>query len=395
MDKYKLKDGQSKNHFIWEVYNTGYKTGNITREQAGEICNRELGLGFDESAFRKKYESFESMWTEVKDEYLVGTDEELVERLSKIEELEDGLYKTKVKTADKLREYRKTLRDEARIENIVDLISSAVANVQPIKSEKKDIKINGDLSAILQIGDWHYGMVTDNFWNKYNTKIAKERVEKLLHDTIKYCQIMGVSKLYVANLNDLLNGNIHVTTRIQSEEDVLQQTMHVAELLAWFLAELESYGLEVFYSSVTDNHARINSYKEHIEKENFNKIVDWYLKTRLKDTTIDIIENLIDESISLFKVGEKNVFAVHGHLDKPSQVLPNLALGVGVKPDIVLMGHYHNRQEFSIAGCKVVINGSLCGVDDYAKNNRYFSKAVQNLLVIDNENILNIEIVLN
>jgi hypothetical protein len=392
MDKYKLKDNQSKNHFIWEVYNTGYKTGLLTREQAGEICNRELLLDFDESAFRKKYEAFEAMWAEVKGEYLIQDDEELMDRLSKIEEAEDGLYKTKVKTADKLREYRKTLRDEARIENLVDLISSCIKSVPQFKVERKENQLSGDVTAILSISDWHYGMVTDNYWNKYNTKIAKQRVEKLLTDTVKYCQTMGIGKLYVANLNDLINGNIHVTTRIQSEEDVLSQTMHVAELLSWLLVNLESYGLEVIYSSVTDNHARINNYKEHIEKENFNKIVDWYLKARLKDTTIEIIENLIDESISYFTVNGQNVFTVHGHLDKPNQVLPNLALGLGITPHIVLMAHYHNRQEFSMGGCKVFINGSLCGVDDYAKNNRYFGKPSQSLIVLDGENTLNIEI---
>lgn len=390
--EFKLKDGQSQNHFIWEVYTRGYKTGLLTRERAGEICNEQLGVDFDESAFRKRFASFETMWEEVKHEYLIDTDEELIDRLSKIEEMDDKLYKTKVKTADKLREYRKTLRDEARIENLVELIESIAQDMPDMKITQKPTQLIGETSAILSLSDWHYGMVTNNYWNKFNTLIAKQRVEKLLYDTIKYCQTMNVGKLYVANLGDLLNGNIHVTTRIQSEEDALTQTMHVAELMAWFLVELESYGLEIFYSSVTDNHARINNYKEHIEKENFNKIVDWYLNSRLSGTTIEILDNLIDESISLFEVDGKNVFAVHGHLDKPNQVLPNMALGLQITPHIVLMGHYHNRQEFSMGGSKVFINGSLCGVDDYAKNNRYLGTPSQNLLVLDKENVISIQI---
>lgn len=390
--EFKKKESQSKNHFIWEVYSKGYKSGLLTKEQAGDICVKELGLDFDESAFRKKYEAFETMWNDVKQEYLVDSDDELIERLAKIEEKEDELYKSKVRTADKLREYRKTLRDESRIENLVSLIEDIALDMPEFKITTKEIQLHGDLSAIIELSDWHYGMVANNYWNKYNIEIAKIRIEKLLHDTIKYCQMMNIGTLYVANLNDLINGNIHVTTRIMSEEDALEQTMHVAELLSNFLLELESYGLKVIYSSVTDNHARINNYKEHIEKENFSKVVDWWLKARLSNSSIEILENLIDESISYFEIDGKNIFSVHGHLDKPNQVLQNIALGLQITPHIVLMGHYHNRQEFSIAGSKVFINGSLCGVDDYAKNNRYFGKPSQNLIVLDGDNIMNIEI---
>lgn len=389
---FKLENGESREHFIWRVYTYGYETGQIDKEQAGEICNAELNEVYDESAYRKVYQAFKKVWDAVKNEYLIESDDEIIERLAKIEQKEDELYKTKVKTADKLREYRKTLRDESRIENLVSLIDDIAKDMPEMRIDKKDINLTGEMSAILCLSDWHYGMLTNNFWNSYNTTIAKQRVEKLLHDTIKYCSIMNIGDLYVSNLNDLINGNIHVTTRIQSEEDVLQQTMHVAELLAWFLKELESYGLNVYYSSVTDNHARINNYKEHIEKENFNKIVDWYLKARLNDSSIIIFENLIDESISYFQVDGRNIFSVHGHLDKPSQVLPNLALGIGINPDIVLMGHYHNRQEFAVGNGKVIMNGSLCGVDDYAKNNRYFSDPSQNLIVLDGANLINIEI---
>lgn len=390
--EYKLLENESRLHFIWRIYTHQKDTGIPSNEECGEICRRELNETFDESAYRKIYQSFMNMWLEVQNEY---TEEQLQERLLEIDRREDELYKTKVKTSDRLREHRKTLRDEARIESLIELIEELAYEMPDMNIKTKEIKLNGELSGILEISDWHYGMVTNNYWNKYDTLISKLRIEKLLHDTIKYCMMMNIGKLYVANLNDLINGNIHVTTRIMSEEDALEQTMHVAELLAHFLKELESYGLHVIYSSVTDNHARINNYKEHIEKENFSKIVDWWLKARLENSTIEILENIVDDSISYFDIDGKNVFAVHGHLDKPNQVLQNLALGLQITPHVVLMGHYHNRQEFSISGSKVFINGSLCGVDDYAKNNRYFGKASQNLIVFDKENIINIEIILN
>jgi len=388
-------ENESRLHFIWRVFKYQKDSDKLTNEQAGEICRKELNEPYDESAYRKVYQSWENMWLEVKDEYI--SEEALLERLSQIDDREDELYKTKVKTADKLREYRKTLRDEARIENIMDVISEVALDLPEFKYEQKEIKLNGEANAIIEIGDWHYGKISDNFWNKFNTQIAKERVDKLIFDTIKYCEIMNVGTLYIANLGDLIEGAIHVSCRVMSEEDSIEQIMHASELLAYFINELHSFGLNIKYVSVSDNHSRLNkNYKEHIEKENFGKIIDWYLQARLTNlSNFEFIENIIDESIAYFEVNGKNVFSIHGHLDNPHSVVQDLTLSTGMIADIVLMGHYHNKVEKSFHFSKVFVNGSLCGTDEYAKTRRLFSKASQTLIVFDNENIVNFEIVLN
>lgn len=396
--EFKLKEGQSHNHFIWEVYSKGYKTGLINKERAGDICRTELGLDFDESAFRKKYEAFENMWAEVKCEYLVDTDEELIERLSKIEEVEDKLYKTKVKTSDKLREHRAVLRTESRVENLLDKITEASSTMPKLNLQKnRDIVITGNKTAILKISDWHLGKVVDNYFNKFNKEILVERVNKLIDETIKYCNIMGVKTLYIANLSDLIEGNLRVTSRVESEEDTIAQVMHVSEILANMIAEFVKHGYNVKYLSTLDNHSRGNvSYKEHIEIESFAKMIDWYLKARI-GKSIEFIESPFDPNIGYTEINGKNHFFVHGHLKAHNVhvVVQNIAIPLGMTVDYVHMGHWHRADVKEFHFAKVFINPSLVGVDDYAFNNGWFSKAGQKLLVVDGDNEIDINIVLN
>ena len=244
------------------------------------------------------------------------------------------------------------------------------------------------------IGDWHYGALVDNFYNKYDTRIAVERVAKLKEEVLNYCRIMGVKKLNVLNLSDNFEGNIHVSCRVSSEIDIVTQIMQVSELIAEFLKDVSLEVETVNYRSVLDNHSRANKkYNEHIEKENFSRLIDFYLKNRLKDTRVNLIFDNIDENIGLFNLDNgKSVAFVHGHLDKKDKVLVDLSIATNKIIDYVCLGHYHDAKSYSTGSSKTFINGTLKGVDSYALNNRLFSKPSQTLLVFDNENIINFEV---
>lgn len=383
-----LKD-ESRLHFIWRIYTYQKDTASLTNEQCGEICRNELAEELDESAYRKVFQSFMNMWDAIKEEY---TNEQLEARLVEIDKREDELYKQQVKTSDSNRMKRATLRDEARIENLISTIENCANKIEPFELNIKEIELNGDKSAILTISDFHYGMVTDNYWNKYNVDITKARVEELIHKTIKYCQIHDIGTLYIANLGDMVSGSIHVSVRIAAEENAIDQVMNVSELIAGMMKQFVDYGLKVKYVSVTDNHARLQkNLSEHVEKENFSRITDWWLKSRL-DGIVEFLDSNIDESISLFTVEGKNIIAVHGHLDSPTSIVQDMALGLEITPHIVLMGHYHNRKELSIANSTVFVNGSLCSTDEYAKSKRLFGKASQNLIIFDDSDLVSIRL---
>jgi len=389
MDSFERQLNETEEHFIWRVYKYRDDTGDFSNKYCGEICNRELKVDYNESRHRKIYESFLRIWQHVKEEYI--DDKKISNRLNIVDDREEELYKTKVKTRDKLREYRKHLRDEARIEELQEFIVE-IAQSLPVYNFDKDItQFKGNNSAILQISDWHMGKDIKNYWNEFNEEILGRRVNDLIKRTKAHCEINNIGELIVVNLSDMIDGNIHVSARVSDNMDAIEQTMKVSELIANMLNEFTKFGLKVKYVGILDNHSRINkNYKEHIEKESFSKIIDWWIAERMKDNNdFEIISNIIDDNIGNFQLNGKNFYCVHGHLDSPNKVIEDMSLSVGKKADYVLMGHYHtlnlNEKYFS----KLIMSGSLCGVDEYAKDKRLFSNPSQNLIILqDNDDII-------
>jgi len=333
------------------------------------------------------------MWEDVKSEYIMDTDEELIDRLSKIEELEDTLYKTKVKTADKLREYRKLLREEGRVENIIDEIKTEIGKVNPIEFKYKSV-MQTSKEAVALIGDWHIGAKIDNFFGKYDMKIAQDRVNKLCDNTINYVEKFDVERLHVVNLGDMIeNGAIHISTRVMQEEDSIRQIMYVSELLSTYLTKLSEV-CHVEYYSTLDNHSRANAkFSDNIAKESFVYLIDWYIQERLKNNSrVTLNKNMIDDSIGYFETMGKKIMFTHGNFGKMNSSIQDLALGTGIIPDFVCMGHFHVPKMKDYHGKKLIVNGCLSGVSQYALDNRQFGTPSQTILLFEADNEINVQL---
>ena len=293
--------------------------------------------------------------------------------------------------------YRRGLRDDARIQTLAEEIKTAAGVLKPLDLRVKNVKYQAkkNTEAILMLSDWHIGQEANNFYNTYNAKVAKERVDKLAAETIHYCELYGVDTLHILNLGDLIEGLIHVNARVEQQMDVAEQLTFVGELLANFLVALEPRIPHITYRSVTDNHSRIVAdTHQHIEKENFGRLVDWFLKERLGrvNSSIKMIQDNLDIGLGLFSLrsGLKVAF-MHGHEDQKSKILQNVVGATHEWVDVVCCGHYHNPAEHTFQDMKFYINGSLCGTGPYALKNRLFATPSQKLLIFDN-NICDIDI---
>lgn len=380
MINFKRQQNESDEELVFRVCSL---KSTETWQEIADGLNKELNTEYTESKFRKQYQAFQRMFDSVKHK-VVDSDEHLLE----LEKKQDELYKQQVRTRDKLREYRGAIRNEGRIENIVDTIKYVAESMPRFDIPKREIELLGENKGILKISDWHCGKVVNNYFNTFNMDVLAARVNKLVEETIKYCNAMNIGTLYVANLSDLIEGNLRVTSRVEAEESTVEQIMFVSELLANMITDFKSYGLDIKYISTLDNHSRANvSYKEHIEIESFARLIDFYLKARLGNS-VEFINNSIDENIGYVQVDGKNHFFVHGHLKahSPHVIIQNLAIPLGLKVDYVHMGHWHKSENRDFHFAKVYINGSLCGTDDHSFNNGWFTKASQRLLVIENNN---------
>ena len=307
------------------------------------------------------------------------------------------LYIQQTKTKDAWNAYRRTLRDEARIESMKESIREAVSELKELPKAEYEGKTQADNEAILMFSDLHIGAQVDDFYNTYNVSEARRRVDKLGKDTIALGKRNDVEKLNFLNLGDAIHGIIHVTARLEEELDVVQQVMIASEIIADALNELQEAAPEVIYRSCTDNHARvIADLKQHIEKENFGKLIDFYLKERLKGTKIRFEDSPLNEEIGMFELmNGKTVVFSHGHHDSVNQSLQSMVGATHKYIDYVLMGHYHSPKQKVFEGCNVIVNSSIIGPEQYAFSKRLFGKASQKLLVFEGDNLYNMDIYLN
>lgn len=299
-----------------------------------------------------------------------------------------AIEREKMRMQDQKRELRKLLREWARAEHIEEMIRESIAGMPPLPHVTHEIPVlqGNSHEGILLLSDWHIGMTTNNCCNTFNSTVLAQRVEKLTAKTIEHCRTHGVHKLHLFALGDLVNGLIHVTTRINNEENVIQQSMMAAELLSTMINRLsEELDVEIYWSR--GNHDRVTpNKKESICGESFADLILWYLRARLEGIdSIKFHENTVDDEIIVTEIMGQTVFAVHGHKDKPASAVQNLSLLLKQFPDLVLMGHFHSAAEREIQGAEVLVNGSLCGTDDYALSLRRTSHPSQKLIIMSRE----------
>lgn len=302
-------------------------------------------------------------------------------------------YIEQQKVRDWYNAYRRDIREEVRIENFKDEIINATnkfskLNIGKCVTDFKGVKESDKTESILLFSDLHIGVDCDNHYNKFDLKTAEKRLVRLANQTIKYCRINKTDTLHIFNLGDLIAGIIHTNARIEQQMDVAEQIICASELLSHFLAKICEAAPNITYSSVFDNHSRaIANKNEHIEKEQFSRVIDWFVKERLKNSNIQFLENDIDGSIGRLKLQSgKVVMFAHGHEDGRNNSVQNFIGLTQEWVDYICLAHYHNPASKDYQGCKVFINGSIVGTESYAFGKRLFTKPSQKLLIFNKEN---------
>lgn len=303
------------------------------------------------------------------------------------------LKKERQKFYDQRREFNKIERDIARQEYIdsrlIDAANSLNETVGVLFGGNE--YVNEELSddeAVLVLSDWHYGMVVDNVFNRYNIDICKERVSNVISEAIKRIQVHKCSAVHVVLLGDAFHGAIHTSVRVASEELVVDQIMQVSEIIAQSINEISKYVPNVFVYTTYGNHGRVvQSKKENIHRDNLERIIGWWLEQRLKSNdNVTIMPDSGTEFIFVNACGH-DICAAHGDLDTV-RTSPRLLTTLFFKEfnkniECIILGDKHHRESFEELGVVSMICGSLCGADDYANEKRLYSKPNQLLLIFD------------
>lgn len=314
----------------------------------------------------------------------------------------ENLYKQQTKTRDLLNAYRRNMREDARIEDLKKTIQESAKSVETYVFAPvvfTDTVETSKNEAILLLSDWHIGALVDNFYNKFNSSIANIELSALVDQVKTYCSKFDVHKLNILNMGDLIHGGIHTNARIEQEFDVVTQVEVAGQLLYKVLASLEQAAPVVTYRSCSDNHSRLMPNKsEHIEKENFGRLIDWWVEAKLEQGNhkIEVIRDNLDFGLGKFYLLNGQVVAfAHGHEDSINQAFQNFIGATREFIDYALLAHYHNPKEKMFQDCRVIVNGSLVGTEQYALSKRLFSTPTQKLLIIDNNTFIDISLDVN
>lgn len=372
--KYKKLENESISEYCHRMFMTVKQEENLSWKQLAEIMNEELGLNYSD------------WWYREREKVYISTDPE--EDNSALLEI----MKAKVKLSDERVQMNALVRRLSREETIKEIALQAAELVSNKKSlieltTPKFIVGGVDEEGLLLIGDWHYGVDINNCFNIFNPRICKERVSKLYTEVIKLGRIR-TNKLTIANLGDMIAGNIHLPLRINSRIDVITQVMEVSEILAEFVHALSGH-FDINYFSVDDNHSRIEPNKnDSIDLESLCRVTDWYLRKRLENVSnIHFNDNQFGDSIAVAQILGHNIAFVHGHKDNQSTIIDKLNNFTKQHFDLICSAHMHHFSADESYNTLMIANGSLMGTDEYAFNKRLNSDPSQTLIMVSEDNI--------
>lgn len=380
----KRKDGESFRDYHIRLFEN-MREYEIDKYKIADLLNEEYGSTYDESKWRKDYAQYIN-WKD----YILSKnlDEEIIR---KHQEIERESEKKKIQFQDQKREYRKYLKLDARLDHIFNTVTEEVRTLNKLKPlqwyKKSDYANELNTDGIILLSDWHRGLFTINYWNSFNNEEFSRRINILTNKIIEHGKFHNIKTLHLFQIGDLIHGTIHRITRIMDTEDAIRSTMCVAETLSEMTSVFANEFEQVKIYSARGNHERVSSNKsEEVSTESFNDLIPWFMSERLnKFNNVELVENEVDSEIIVADILGNTVFAVHGHRDRLGSIVSDLTMMIKRFPKYVFSGHIHRNYENEIHEVDHIVNSSLSGVDDFAKDIRKTSKPSQKFMIFTTE----------
>lgn len=381
----KKEEFENDEQFIWrlcQAKDSGLL--DMSWNEVADILNKELDMGdmpFTASAYRKPYQQAKRFH----DAGVFGEIDESSEIVAQRHELE----KEKVKLRDERNELKRLLREQARKESFVEQVKRAVVdNVERRIGHKDKVYLHGDTDIVVTLTDLHTGIVIDNSWNKFDEDVLKSRLGKYLNKIYEVSERHNVENAHVI-ISEIISGLIHTPLRIESNQNVIEQFLTAADLIADFLYELCGMVDTVHVYVTPGNHSRVVANKNELAKaENFDNLIIPYICAKLQNEK-DIVfhVNDIEESMAVFSVRGSNVVAVHGDKDDPKSVVSKITMMLDYRPSVIFMAHRHTNAMHTEYDTKVITSGCLSGADNFCMDKRLRNRPEQVIAVFGNDEL--------
>ena len=371
---YKRFENESEDELILRICNDKEQIGSW--QDVANVINELTGNDFGESTYRKKYQTFKKMLDANQSKF---TDSET--QLKEIEIQKRELERKKIQFRDERNAWQKQNFTDARVEEKLDKLELELSSLGRMNfDEHNRVSISSDNDMLIILSDLHIGQTFDSIFGKYNTDIARDRLNQLLNEVISIRELHNSKSCYVSLQGDLISGNIHKSIQVANRENVIEQIKIATELISSFCYELSLHFDAVFMSNVSGNHTRMDRKDDAIHDERLDDIIGWAIELSLKHIdNFHVLHRNIDTGIADIPIRGKSYIAVHGDYDGFNKSgVQNLCLALGFVPYAITYGHLHICSVDETNGVKMIRGGSLAGCgDSYTIEKRLTGKPSQ------------------
>lgn len=361
--------GETDDQLIYRVCSVKDTIG--TWNDVADVLNDLLGKSYDESVYRKKYQSFTNIFNANQEKFV--TDKAQLEDIEIQKEL---LRKERIKLQTANVERNRIDRHEARQELWYEQVGQYIRTLEPPKFENLNYISTNDKVYVQSLADIHYGANFVSANNEYSRQIAFARFSLLRAKTINFIKEKNLRELYVIDLGDEIQGILRANDLSINDTTVVKSVVEVADLISQYLNDLSKYCKIKFYDILYANHSQtrfLGTKANEMMFEDLGYIIGHYIKTSLKAN--DRVEVILPKDNDLyldFKIFDYNIIALHGHqIKNVENVLKDLSMQRRKLYDYALIGHYHSNStiqsgESYCNDCEVLVAPSICGSDPYA-----------------------------
>jgi predicted phosphodiesterase len=354
-------------------------------QDVADIINKELGLEYTESKYRKSYQAFQRMFEANKTKFV--KDEYIVELQNQQRNLQKERYKLQTEKLENNRWLRENARDELIIEKIVE----AINNLEPLKIPEVLPVVHGNKEYTLIFGDEHYGVefeikgLFNEVLNAYSPEIFEDRMWDLLDNVIEIVHKEGVTKLNVFSMGDYSDGLLRVGQLMKLRYGIVEGTVRYADFICNWLNRLSEY-VNIEFQMVSGNHTELRMLgqpKGTFKNENMSMVVSNIIKSRLAtNPNFNMVEN--PTGMIFTQLCGLNILGIHGEVKDMEKAIKDFSSTYKIQIDILIAGHLHHSKSETVGVNSDVINApSIIGVDDYSLSLNKTSNAGATLLVFE------------
>ena len=368
----KRMDGETQDQYFYRICSMKDSLG-FTWSQMAQIFNEEFGCEKGETAYRKRWAAFKSVFDANADK-LVGEDKYLEEIKTARRELEkerQKLYATKIEAS-------RNLRQESRAELFYENIRDAIVKLPvPEVTYFVDKNHRNGKEYLLAIADIQAGAKFKLDCNEYSLDICKDRFSELLTMVVDYVLDNDIYKLHIVGLGDTIQGILRLSDLKLNETSVVEATVTVSRLIANFLNALSEYCNIEYYHTPLSNHAQsrnLGSKANELMYEDMEYVIGHYIHDMLAandNVNVHLHDGYDYIDIPIFNY---NITAMHGHTIKNLEdALIDISAVRRKFIDYLLVGHWHNGRiipgnEHGSYDTEVLMCPSFQGTDPYAFN---------------------------